>query len=107
MCSIIVQLQILNYLRSSLPPLTLEAEQPSPWQPWHHLQPWPKGSPYPTYNPQGKYCVKLYWMVCTCTLYIHLICVYIHLICVYIHLIRVYIHLIRVYIHFQLFIYLL
>ena len=34
------------------------------WRPWHQL--WPKenkGSMLPVYNPQGKYAVKLYWMV--------------------------------------------
>ena len=37
------------------------------WKPWHHI--WPKEQigrfPLaPAYNPGGKYCVKIFWMVC-------------------------------------------
>ena len=35
------------------------------WKPWGHI--WPKektkGSPLPVYNPGGKYCVRIFWMV--------------------------------------------
>ena len=35
------------------------------WKPWNHI--WPKektkGSPLPVYNPGGKYCVRIFWMV--------------------------------------------
>ena len=33
------------------------------WKPWDHIYPQPKGQSLPTYNPAGKYCVRLYWMV--------------------------------------------
>jgi hypothetical protein len=33
------------------------------WRPWEHIQPHPKGTPAPQFNPSGKYCVRLYWMV--------------------------------------------
>ena len=40
------------------------------WRPWYQL--WPKeggkGSFVPSYNPQGKYAVKLFWMVSVLTL---------------------------------------
>lgn len=37
------------------------------WKPWGHI--WPKektsakGSALPVYNPGGKYCVRIYWLV--------------------------------------------
>ena len=35
------------------------------WKPWNHI--WPKektkGSSLPVYNPGGKYCVRIFWMV--------------------------------------------
>ena len=38
------------------------------WKPWGHI--WPKektkGSPLPVYNPGGKYCVRIFWMVSSC-----------------------------------------
>ena len=33
------------------------------WKPWDHIYPQPKGQSLPTYNPAGKYCVRLHWMV--------------------------------------------
>ena len=33
------------------------------WRPWDHIFPQPKGQATPSYNPAGKYCVRLYWMV--------------------------------------------
>ena len=35
------------------------------WRPWYQI--WPKegakGNNVPCYNPQGKYAVKIFWMV--------------------------------------------
>ena len=35
------------------------------WKPWGHI--WPKektkGSAMPIYNPGGKYCIKVFWLV--------------------------------------------
>ena len=35
------------------------------WKPWGHI--WPKektkGNALPVYNPGGKYCVRIFWMV--------------------------------------------
>lgn len=33
------------------------------WKPWDHIYPQPKGQSLPSYNPAGKYCVRLHWMV--------------------------------------------
>ena len=38
----------------------------SGWKPWHHI--WPKDpssrfTSAPLYNPGGKYCLKIFWMV--------------------------------------------
>jgi hypothetical protein len=66
MSVIIAELESLMVMSSSLPQLM--GDQPdhghTSWRPWHHIQPWPKGNPTPIYNPQGKYCIKLYWMGC-------------------------------------------
>ena len=36
------------------------------WRPWHHIWPKDPNARYaltPTYNPGGKYCLKIFWMV--------------------------------------------
>lgn len=40
-----------------------DSESAVAWRPWEHIQPHPKGTPAPQFNPSGKYCVRLYWMV--------------------------------------------
>ena len=52
-----------------------DSESAVAWRPWEHIQPHPKGTPAPQFNPSGKYCVRLYWMVssnstesCCCSL---------------------------------------
>lgn len=38
----------------------------SGWKPWHHIWPKDPNSRYPLaplYNPGGKYCLKIFWMV--------------------------------------------
>ena len=66
MCRIIVELHLLWRLRNKFRPINLPENDPGTveaWLPWQHIYPWPKGHATPTYNPQGKYCVKVYWMV--------------------------------------------
>ena len=42
-----------------------DKDKDNTWKPWGHI--WPKektkGSPLPVYNPGGKYCVRIFWMV--------------------------------------------
>ena len=36
------------------------------WKPWHHIWPKEQNARYPLtpmYNPGGKYCLKIFWMV--------------------------------------------
>lgn len=60
------------------------------WKPWDHIYPQPKGQSLPMYNPAGKYCVRLHWMV----LYMfvspcNMMCVCVQAcVCVYMHLVH-------------------
>ena len=40
-----------------------DASSSQHWKPWDHIYPQPKGQSLPSYNPAGKYCVRLHWMV--------------------------------------------
>lgn len=48
----------------------ISTDEMSGWRPWHHV--WPKDANcryplVPLYNPGGKYCVKIFWMVFAAT----------------------------------------
>ena len=43
------------------------------WKPWEHIYPQSKGQSLPSYNPAGKYCVRLHWMVG------YIICVHVYI----------------------------
>ena len=69
MCWIVGQLNALWHMRHSLAvdtggSIEGEKERLLAWRPWEHIQPHPKGTPAPQINLSGKYCVRLYWMVC-------------------------------------------
>lgn len=66
MCKIIVELHLLWKVKKKFRQFNLpdhEQNAADSWSPWQHIHPWPKGQATPIYNPQGKYCVRIYWMV--------------------------------------------
>ena len=77
MRSITCQVSALWEARGSIHVAAPDFEQVYPtWCPWDHIHPHPKGGGYtpPMYNPGGKYCVRLHWMVSRWLVVVHSTC---------------------------------
>ena len=63
MCWVLGELLALWQFRHCFSAVQEGGEGEGGWRPWEHIYPHPKGAPAPQFNPLGRYCIRLYWMV--------------------------------------------